>query len=159
MTPINWSLYPVIGVDTAPIIYTFEEHSDYTPVMRELLQHVARRKSVMVTSIITFSELLVKPFKDNNQQLVELYEEFLFQTPGIAVKALSKKIAKQAAQYRADYNLKTPDAIQLATAVQHGCKLFLTNDHQLKRVTDIRVITLTDLMTPDTDASKNPQTD
>jgi len=36
---------------------------------------------------------------------------------------------------------------------------FLTNDHQLKRVTDIRVITLTDLMTPDTDASKNPQTD
>jgi predicted nucleic acid-binding protein len=49
------------------------------------------------------------------------------------------------AYIRADHNFKVADSIQLATAVEGGADLFLTNDGDLKRFTEVRVITLSDL--------------
>jgi predicted nucleic acid-binding protein len=46
---------------------------------------------------------------------------------------------------RAHYNLRTPDALQVATALEFGCQAFLTNDEQLQRVTDLRVLVLKEL--------------
>jgi predicted nucleic acid-binding protein len=53
--------------------------------------------------------------------------------------------ADQAARLRAKYQLLTPDAIQLAMAVNAGFQVFLTNDRGLQRVTEIRVLILDDL--------------
>jgi predicted nucleic acid-binding protein len=49
---------------------------------------------------------------------------------------------------RARYNLRTPDALQVATALVRRCEAFLTNDARLKRVTEIRVLTLDDRFPP-----------
>lgn len=54
-------------------------------------------------------------------------------------------LAEQAADLRARYNLRTPDAVQIATAIDTGCDAFLTNDIALKRVTEICVIVLSEL--------------
>lgn len=54
-------------------------------------------------------------------------------------------MAEQAAIIRANYNIKTPDALQLATAIIHQADYFLTNDEQLKRVNDLEIITLSNL--------------
>ena len=43
-------------------------------------------------------------------------------------------VAYLAADLRARYNLRTPDAIQIATAILTGCDAFLTNDDGLRRV-------------------------
>ncbi|WP_225896572.1 type II toxin-antitoxin system VapC family toxin [Amazonocrinis nigriterrae] len=40
-------------------------------------------------------------------------------------------IAETAAQLRADSNLRTPDAIQIATAIRAGASFFVTNDARL----------------------------
>ena len=40
------------------------------------------------------------------------------------------------------YNLKTPDAIHLATALDFNAEQFITNDKTLQKVTDINVIVL-----------------
>ncbi len=55
-------------------------------------------------------------------------------------------IADTAAELRARFRLRTPDALQLATAIETGCGAFLTNDHASRRVTDIRVLILDDLV-------------
>jgi predicted nucleic acid-binding protein len=44
--------------------------------------------------------------------------------------------------------LSLPDALQAAVALVAGCDAFLTNDAVLKRVTELRVITL-DEVEPD----------
>ena len=42
-------------------------------------------------------------------------------------------------------NLRTPDALQLSAVVEINCQAFLTNDTQLKRVTELRVLILDEL--------------
>lgn len=51
----------------------------------------------------------------------------------------------QAAALREQYQLKTPDAIQLATAVAAQADYFLTNDGLLKKVRELQVVTLDQL--------------
>lgn len=59
--------------------------------------------------------------------------------------ALTADIAQKTILLRRKYNLKTPDAIIVATAWQHGATL-LSNDLQLTRITEIQVSSLkTDL--------------
>jgi predicted nucleic acid-binding protein len=47
---------------------------------------------------------------------------------------LSADIANQSARLRARYNLRTPDAIHLATALAANADVFITNDRDLIRV-------------------------
>jgi predicted nucleic acid-binding protein len=39
-----------------------------------------------------------------------------------------------AARLRAQYNLRTPDALHVATARNEGAEWLVTNDHRLRRV-------------------------
>ncbi|MBK9715381.1 MAG: PIN domain-containing protein [Kouleothrix sp.] len=54
-------------------------------------------------------------------------------------------VADQAAELRASYGLRTPDALQIAAALAAGCTAFLTNDARLQRVTELRVLVLDEL--------------
>jgi predicted nucleic acid-binding protein len=51
-----------------------------------------------------------------------------------------------AAEVRARYNLRTPDALQVAAASALQCEAMLTNDSSLKRVTELKIILLDDLV-------------
>jgi predicted nucleic acid-binding protein len=53
--------------------------------------------------------------------------------------------AERAADLRARYGLKTPDALQIGCALESGCDAFLCNDLALKRVTELRVLALDEL--------------
>jgi predicted nucleic acid-binding protein len=53
-----------------------------------------------------------------------------------------------AAELRARYNLRTPDALHIACAIDTGCDAFLTNDTGIKRVNEIRILVLDDLELP-----------
>ena len=55
-------------------------------------------------------------------------------------------IAENAAKLRADYNLRTPDAIQMATAIYAGASFFLTNDIRLPSLPALTVLGLNQLM-------------
>ena len=46
----------------------------------------------------------------------------------LTILEVSTSIAEQAAQLRAAHNIRTPDAIQLATAMAVGASYFITND-------------------------------
>jgi predicted nucleic acid-binding protein len=49
-------------------------------------------------------------------------------------------VGRAAAEMRVKYNLKLPDALQIATAIVAGCDVFLTNDSALKRVQELSVV-------------------
>lgn len=68
-------------------------------------------------------------------------------TSQITIWPVSVAIAERAAHLRAQYRLRTPDAIHIATAMIAGCDAFLTNDLNLKRVQEIRVLVLEELET------------
>ena len=44
---------------------------------------------------------------------------------GINVIKIDTAVAYKAAESRAKYNLKTPDSVQVATALEYGAKYFL----------------------------------
>lgn len=61
------------------------------------------------------------------------------------VISIDPETARIAADLRIRYNLRTPDALQLATAIRTGCDAFLTNDAALKKVRELRILVLSDL--------------
>ena len=60
--------------------------------------------------------------------------------------ATSLEIADQAAKLRAESNLKTPDAIQAATALASQATGLISNDPAFRRVKELEVLTFDDLL-------------
>jgi predicted nucleic acid-binding protein len=62
--------------------------------------------------------------------------------PHLSVVPVTDDIAERAAFLRASQNLKTPDALQLATALLSGANFFLTNDQSLSSIQDVPILIL-----------------
>ncbi len=135
----------VVGLDTSPIIYFIERHPLYVDMMRSFFQAVQRDECAVVTSTMTLLETLVMPFKQGNIDLAHQYRNILFKTRGHTTFWLSPAIAEEAARLRASYNIRTPDSIQLATAIFGGASFFLTNDTRLPSLPNLKTLVLDDL--------------
>jgi predicted nucleic acid-binding protein len=136
----------LIGCDTAPLIYYIETHPIYLQLIDLLFDSLDRGELQLVTSTITLLEVLIHPLRQGNAALAQHYEILLSNTRGIHVAPVSFSIAQAAARIRATYNLRTPDALQIATAIEFGAQFFVTNDPIFKRVPHINVIILDDLL-------------
>lgn len=89
--------------------------------------------------------MLVKPIRDGKTLLAQQYGDILTKATGIEVLDVTSSIAEGGAELRAKYNLRTPNAIQLAAALKSNCDYFLTHDLRLKVVTEIKVVTLDEI--------------
>lgn len=61
-------------------------------------------------------------------------------------KKYAKAIADMGARFRAEYSLRTPDAIQAATALNGGASGFVSNDPAFRRIEGLEVTILDDLL-------------
>jgi len=139
---------PRLGVDTAPWIYLVERHPDHVAVMREIIRRAEADDGNfdLVTSVLTLTEVLTLPLREQQQETAAAYRSILLNSPHLQVVPVDMEVAEGGARLRAAYEgLKTPDAIQLAVAIQSGCGAFLTNDHRIPAVREIPVIQLSDL--------------
>lgn len=134
-----------LGFDTSPIIYFIEAHPQYDALATEVFQRAAHDTFIGVTSVISLTEVLVQPIRHGDTYLQQEYRDLLVYTAHFQTLSIDTPIAERAADLRARYNLRTPDALQLATALSAGCEAFLTNDATLKRVSDLRVLVLDEL--------------
>ncbi len=132
----------VVGLDTAPLIYFIEKHPTYLPLLLPFFEALDRGDFQVVTSTLTLTEVLVHPYRDGNQTLAEQYFHMLLNARNLRMVPLSPAIAAEAARIRAAYQLKTPDAIQLATAKEGGATAFLTNDVGLAGIPELRLVVL-----------------
>ena len=135
-----------VFLDTAPLIYYIEESPKYSPILNKLFLENSKGEFLFQTSVITLLEVLVLPMRQNEIQLVEQYKNILCNSPSIDIFDLNIEIAKRAADYRAKYGLKTPDSIQVATAVYASADYFLTNDIRLKAVKELEILVLDELI-------------
>ena len=71
--------------------------------------------------------------------------ELFINHPNTVCNQIDANIGNKAGEIKARYNLKTPDALQIASALATGCGAFLTNDKALKRVTEMKVLVLQEL--------------
>ena len=87
----------------------------------------------------------MKPLKDGDTKLAEQYKNILTNAPGIELLEVTHEVAIKAAELRAKYNLRTPDSIQIATAIVTKASCFLTNDIRLKSVSELKIVALGEL--------------
>jgi predicted nucleic acid-binding protein len=135
----------LLGIDSAPLIYLVEKHPIYFDAMVFILRTINSGSITAVSSMLTLTEVLTQPLRADNEILVREYEDILQNSVGFELLPLNVSIARKAADLRAHYNLKTPDAIQVATCINAGCTAFLTNDLRLKRVTEMQIMVLDEL--------------
>ncbi|MGH7964895.1 MAG: type II toxin-antitoxin system VapC family toxin [Candidatus Binatia bacterium] len=122
-------------LDTAPVIYTVERVSPYFAAVNARVSVVG---VVLITSDLTRMECRIKPLRQGDTTLLKDYDDY-FREAVTATVSLSSEIMERAAEVRAKYGFKTPDAIHLGAAVVSGCEVFLTNDHRLDRFAELSV--------------------
>jgi predicted nucleic acid-binding protein len=103
-----------------------------------LFEVAAKGDLTIALSTITLAEVLTGPFKAGQTALAKRYEKALSQYKVIAVSAA---IAALAAQLRARYRLKLPDAIQLASALDIGAAALVTHDRDFSQVSGMPILT------------------
>ena len=134
-----------VFVDTAPFIYFFEENEKYIDRVGELFESVSRLDIRIVTSIVTYIELLTLPEKAGDLRLAAKYRDFLTNSDQVSIYPLNLGVADAAIGFRAKYGLKTPDAIQLAVAEVCGADWVITNDRNWQNVSELEIVLVSDL--------------
>jgi len=113
-------------LDTCIVIYRVEHHSTFAPIIKKRLATLA--ETDLVISPLVRLEALVKLMRDANQTLLQRYDSFL---ASLHTLLMPEEIYEIALSLRVKHNLKTPDALHIATAQCHHCQAVWTNDGRL----------------------------
>jgi len=135
-----------LGIDTAPFIYFIERHPLYLQSVQNIIHKIDAGMPEGYSSVITLTEVLTRPLHIHNAFLECEYRSLLQNSRNFRLITVDAGIAGHAAELRSRYNLRTPDALQIAAVLSVGCDAFLTNDKKLRQITELRIIVLDDLL-------------
>lgn len=147
MAPLTSLLagHRLVALDTSIWIYHFEGSSAYGRAADSLLEAVNQGRVAAVASELVLLELLVAPLKKGAQDVADEIELTLLHFPHLQLAPVTRGVLVRAAETRARYGLRTPDAIMVATAVESGATLAVTNDVAWRKVKELEVVVLRDL--------------
>lgn len=117
-----------ILVDSAPIIYFLENHTEFAPRFSALFERADTGHLDLVISTVTLAEVLTGPLRVGNERLAADYLKVLTAPPIWLVAELTPDIAYRAARIRGQARLRLPDAVQVATALETACVGLVTHD-------------------------------
>ncbi len=123
-----------------------EENARYVQLFNPIFAWLEGPKGHAVTSTITMLELLVQPYKLPDMDRVNKFYALLSTYPHLNWIDPTLEIADSAARLRAEYNLRTPDALQAATALVCEATGFISNDAGFKKVAGFEVAILEELV-------------
>jgi predicted nucleic acid-binding protein len=135
-----------IAIDTSVFTYQLEANERYLALADLVFSWLEPATHTAVTSTITMTELLVLPYRDNDEQRVDEFYGLLSTYPHLEWIAPDLEIADVAARLRAAHRLRTPDALQAATAMRGEATGFVTNDPIFKRVGDFETAVLDEFL-------------
>jgi len=139
----------VIALDTNCFICYLEAGAWAEELKSALFAPLERGKFRAVTSVLTVAEILVRPKTLGREEVCEEYLMLLSSYLNLELAPFTLDIAVRCAGIRSKYRMRTPDAVQLATALERRATLFLTNDLELpERVETVQVAFLRDLLPP-----------
>lgn len=121
-------------LDTSVFIYYLEEVEPYCFLGEEIFNDIVDRNIRGFLSAISVTDFVTKPFADGKVAEVERFKRFL-SSLSIQVLTVTYEIAERAGKLRSQYpSIRTPDALIVATALENGCNIFVTNDKNLKKL-------------------------
>src|SRR5688572_27785413 len=138
--------HALIGLDTSIFIYHFERSPVYAHLTIAILDELEQQRQRGVTSVITLTELIVRPLALGRIEIADELVRALQRFPNLEIVEITESVSLRAAAVRAEYRIATPDALQLAACLMHGATAFVTNDRRLQRVEDLQVVMLDDLI-------------
>lgn len=133
-----------VYVDANVVIYAIERIEPYRTLVEPLWQAASAGDITIITSELTWLETLTKPLRDQDFQLEALFRAFL-SAQEVTLLPATLPLWEQAARLRG-LGLKTPDALHAATALGQQCALFITNDPIFRRVPNLTVVVLADVL-------------
>lgn len=135
-----------IALDSVVFIYQFE-NKRYQPLTRIIFEHIERGDVVAVASTVTITEITVKLHQLEQPKKAQAYEAIVSHFPHLSIVDVTMAIASLAGQLGGTKNIKTPDAIHIATALTEKATLWVTNDRKHLRVQpEIDVLYLEDFV-------------
>ncbi|MGD0757776.1 MAG: PIN domain-containing protein [Candidatus Sulfotelmatobacter sp.] len=126
-----------IAIDTSIFIYQLEANHRYLALSDSVFAWVERAGHEAVTSTITMTQLLVPSYRDDDERRIDEFYGLLSTYPNLRWVAPDLETADIAARIRATYKLRTPDALQAATAIQANATGFITNDPVIARIEEL----------------------
>ena len=117
-----------VYLDTCCVIYLLEDVPVFSEQIRKFM--AINTDAILCVSPLVRLEALVKPTIDGNIALIADYEIFLADQQWLTIGNVE---FDRALALRVGHKIKTPDALHLATAMQHDCVEFWTNDERLQQ--------------------------
>jgi len=133
-----------LGLDTSILIYLVQDHPRYGEWCASLFARIERNELTAVTSTVSLLEALVLPYRVGDDALIKKFHGLLDTYPHLTWMPVTLDIADRAAELRARYRLSTPDAIQVATAIEARATGFIGNDRGLRKIGEIECVILDD---------------
>lgn len=133
----------VLALDSAPLIHYLEGQSKLAQVFEPFF--VAIEKGVIkgVISTVVFHEVMIKPLRQGNRELVTGYRRLFNSFPNLYVVPVDLKVAEKASELRVNYpSIRAPDAFHIATALIANADLLITGDKRLQKVKELPIIAL-----------------
>jgi predicted nucleic acid-binding protein len=135
-----------IAPDTSIFVYQLESNPRYVALTDAIFRWLERPVPQAVTSTITMTELLVQPYREGDEHKVDQFYALLSTYPSLEWIAPDLPIADSAARIRATHRLRTPDALQAATAIHAGATGLATNHPAFERLERLETIMLDQLL-------------
>jgi predicted nucleic acid-binding protein len=133
-----------VALDTVTFIYFIEDNPRYVTAIAPLFEAANAGTLQIVSSTLTLLEVLVVPYRAGDHTLAGRYESLLTRSRGVRLIEINQDQLRAAAQLRARYRIRTPDALQLAAALSVRSTAFVTNDRDLPDVPGLRRFRLRD---------------
>lgn len=130
-----------IFLDACIIIYWVEAAEPFYSKFIATLRDIAERhpSHELTISRLSFLECLVKPSREKERAILKTYQAF-FESPALSIIEIDHHVIDIAIKLRADYKIRTPDAIQMASCLSTGdAYLFLTNDMKLANIPTLNI--------------------
>ncbi len=136
--------HSLVFLDTSSFIYFVEHHPSYSHFCKTLFDRIEAGKIRATTSTLTLLEVLMQPYRQNNEELVMKFYALLTSYPHLTWVPMTLTVADRAAKLRAEYQLKTPDSIQAASAIASGVTGFICNDKIFRKVKEFESLIIND---------------
>jgi predicted nucleic acid-binding protein len=126
-------------LDTNALILLNEGEGAARRVLEQIVRVAALKQApLLMTSALTLSELLVKPYRDVQIQLMTAYRSWFGGLSWLDIFPVSHDVLDLASLLRATRpSLKLPDGIPLATALIGGATCFVSADRGIHAIDDI----------------------
>ena len=133
-----------VYLDSSILIYTVEVNPTFWETLEILWRKFSEGEISLISSELIITEVLVKPFKSQNQQSIDSYNKLLFDS-GIELIPITRSLLIAATNLRAKHKLKAPDAIHAATSIDLNCNRFLTNDKGFNNIPRLPTLILSQI--------------